>query len=452
MRRSGRTRLHRPAAASRARLRGELHVRRLQHPLPDLGGLLLCLWCLSPLSRLLGVAFENESLLTFADTLLKPFAILVVSEVFVIGFGLLFMLSPTRSILKVFRYTIPVSLVGLLAFAIALLIHSGDTLHANFDNYVQDATGVPNATAAAEKSSGFALAPFALGATLLAVTWPCFSLPYYLGSAYFAGEVRNARRAQLLAGPVTALVAVVGSLILIWLSLGRLGGEFLGAITSADPAALGFGGSPTYMEVAAGSSGSTILGILILVGFGSWLVPTVPMSLLIMSRCMFGWSMDRIAPDALSKVSPRTGAPYVAVGVVTLISAVISYFWAYTDFFTVVVGAFAQIITLGIGCLAVSLLPYKRKDLYDTAPIRGYIGPIPKLTLIGVLGAIGAALIVINFARDESSGVNPSVAPTMFWISLAMFPFRPPPLLRLGGHPSPAGSGRETRDRGDRTQ
>ena len=89
-----------------------------------------------------------------------------------IGFGLLFMLSPTRSILEVFRYTIPVSLVGLLAFAIALLIHSGDTLHANFDNYVQDATGVPNATAAAEKSSGFALAPFALGATLLAVTWP----------------------------------------------------------------------------------------------------------------------------------------------------------------------------------------------------------------------------------------------------------------------------------------
>ena len=171
----------------------------------------------------------------------------------------------------------------------------------------------------------------------------------------------------------------MGSLILIWLSLGRLGGEFLGAITSADPAALGFGGSPTYMEVAAGSSGSTILGILILVGFGSWLVPTVPMSLLIMSRCMFGWSMDRIAPDALSKVSPRTGAPYVAVGVVTLISAVISYFSAYTDFFTVVVGAFAQIITLGIGCLAVSLLPYKRKDLFIyTAPILRVHRPDPE--------------------------------------------------------------------------
>ena len=346
----------------------------------------------------------------------------MVSEIFVIGFGLLFMFSTTRSVLKVFRYTIPVSLIGLLAFAVALLIHSKTTLHANFDNYISDATGVPNATAAAEKSSGFQLAPFAMGATLLAVTWPSFSLPYYLGSAYFAGEVRNARRAQLLAGPVTAVVAVIGSLILIWLSLGKLGGDFLGSIAAADPAALGLGGSPTYMEVAAGSSGSTILGILILIGFGSWLVPTVPMSLLIMTRCMFGWSMDRIAPEALSRVSPRTGSPYVAVGVVTLISAVISYFWAYTDFFTVVVGAFAQIITLGIGCLAASLLPFKRKDLYETAPIRGHFGPIPRLTVIGVLGAIAATLIVVNFARDPSSGVNPSAAPTMFWVSLAMFP------------------------------
>jgi len=150
-------------------------------------GYFFCLWCLSPLSRLLGVAFDSASLLTFSETLLKPFSILVVSEIFVIGFGLLFMFSTTRSVLKVFRYTIPVSLIGLLAFAIALLIHSKTTLHANFDNYIADATGVQHATAAAEKSSGFTLAPFALGATLLAVTWPSFSLPYYLGSAYFAG-------------------------------------------------------------------------------------------------------------------------------------------------------------------------------------------------------------------------------------------------------------------------
>jgi amino acid transporter len=388
-------------------------------------GYYFCLWCLSPLSRLLGVYFSSPGLVNFANTLVEPLSIFIVSEIFVVGFGALFVLRSTRSILKIFRYTLPLSLIGLLAFAIGVLFHSGSALHANFDTYVQGASGVRHATAVAVRSAasnGFSLLPFSLGATVLAITWPSFSLPYYLGSAYFAGEVRAGRRTQLLAGPATAAIAVVGSLLLVWLSLGRLGSGFLGSIASATPGKLGFGGAPTFMEVAAGSSGNIVLGILILIGFGSWLIPTVPMSLLIMTRCMFGWSMDRVAPDALAKVSDRTNSPYVAVIVVTVLSVIMSWFWAYTTVFTVVVGAFGQVITLGIGCLAASLIPFRNKDLYELAPIRGYFGKIPRLTVIGALGALGALLIVLNFARDPFSGVDPSASPVMFWVTLAMFP------------------------------
>jgi amino acid transporter len=159
-----------------------------------------------------------------------------------------------------------------------------------------------------------------------------------------------------------------------------------------------------------------------IIGFGSWLLPTVPMSLMIMTRCMFSWSMDRVAPDALSKVSARTNSPYVAVVVVTAIAAVVSWFWAYTSVFTVVVGAFAQVITLGIGCLAAALIPYRYRDQYETAPIRGYLFGIPKLTIVAVLGVVAAVLIVWNFARDPFSGVHVTQSPGMFWFSLAMFP------------------------------
>ncbi|MFL6098752.1 MAG: amino acid permease [Actinomycetales bacterium] len=389
-------------------------------------GYFFCLWCLSPLARLVGVSAGSSWLISFANTLVEPLSIFIVSEIFVLGFGLLFILRNTRSILRIFRYTLPVSALGLLAFVVAMLLHSKSGLHANFDDYVRGAGGVTDATRAAASSAasnGFTLASFSLGATILAVTWPSFSLPYYLGSAYFAGEVRTGKRAQLLAGPATAVVAVIGSVLLIGISLSRLGTDFLGSVSAADPAKLGLGGSPTYMEVAAGSSGNVVLGALIIIGFGSWLLPTVPMSLLIMTRCMFGWSMDRVAPDALAKVSPRTNSPYVAVIVVTVVSAVISWFWAYTDFFTVVVGAFAQVITLGIGCLAAARLPFKYRDQYETAPIRGRFLGLPRLTWIGLLGAVAALLIVWNFARDPFSGVDPSVKPGMFWFSLAMFPF-----------------------------
>lgn len=168
-------------------------------------GYYFCLWCLSPLFRVLGVYVASPGLLNFANILLHPLSIFIVSEVFVIGFGLLFIMRSTRSILKIFRYTLPLSMIGLLAFAVALLIHSPAALHANFDHYVQGASGVKHATAvaaASAKANGFALLPFSLAATVLAITWPSFSLPYFLGSAYFAGEVRAGRRAQLLAGPL----------------------------------------------------------------------------------------------------------------------------------------------------------------------------------------------------------------------------------------------------------
>ena len=49
----------------------------------------------------------------------------------VLGLAMLFVLRSTRSILKIFRYTLPLSLIGLLAFAVGVLIHSAGTLHAN---------------------------------------------------------------------------------------------------------------------------------------------------------------------------------------------------------------------------------------------------------------------------------------------------------------------------------
>ncbi|MFI7588383.1 APC family permease [Spongisporangium articulatum] len=390
-------------------------------------GYYFCRWCLAPLARIVGVETGSTGLLDLANTLTEPDAVFVVSEVFVLGFGALFVLRTTRSVLKIFRYTLPLSALGLLAFAVALLIHSKSGLQANFDAYVAGARGADDAAAVAARSAadaGFSASPtFSWSATVLAITWPAFSLPYYLGSAYFAGEVRSGKRAQLLAGPLTAVVAVVGSLVLVALSLGRLGPDFLGATQAADyPVTMGIPGPPTYMEVVAGSSGNVVLGVLILIGFGSWLIPTVPMSLLIMTRCMLGWSMDRVAPDALSRVSTRTNSPYVAVLVVTAISAVVSWFWAYTTFFTVVVGAFAQVITLGLGCLAASLLPYRYPDQYETAPLRGRFARVPWLTWIGGLGAVAALLIVWNFARDPFSGVNVDASPEMFWFSLAMFP------------------------------
>ena len=155
-------------------------------------GYYFCQWCLAPLARVLGAYTGNSALLDLGTALTEPLAIFIVSEVFGVGFGLLFIFRNTRAVLKVFRYTLPLSGLGLLAFFGALVFQSTDQLVANFNAYVEAAGGVANAADVARASAadaGFAITGFSITATLLAVTWPSFSLPYYLGSAYFAGEV-----------------------------------------------------------------------------------------------------------------------------------------------------------------------------------------------------------------------------------------------------------------------
>jgi amino acid transporter len=388
-------------------------------------GYFFCLWCLAPLARFIGIQTGNASLVELSAQLTQPLAIFIVGELFVIGYGLLFIFGSIRAILKVFRYTMVVSLAGLAATVVVLLVNNPASVQAAFNSYVESATGIANASQAVIDSAaanGYAIVPFALTATVLAVSWPSFSLPYYLGSSYFAGEVRSGKTAQLLAGPITAIVAFIAAMVVAFLVFNAIGEEFLGSLVAAAPEATNLGGAPTYMEVAAIASGNVLIGALIIIGFGSWLFPTVPMSLLLMTRCIFAWSMDRVVPDPLSKVREQSSSPVNAVILVMIVSAVAAWAWAYTTYFTVVVGAFGQIICLGIGCLAAAVLPYRFKSLYDLSPVNWYVGSVPVISIAGVLGAIGALLIVVNFARDPSSGVNWEVSPTMFWGTLLLFP------------------------------
>ncbi len=389
-------------------------------------GYFFCIWGLSPLAQFLGVELNSPSLVQASTDLASPFAIFVVGELFVFGFALLFTLGNIRTVLKVFKYTMVVSLIGLAATAIVLITSTPAHAMAAFDAYVATATGVQNASAAVTQSAatnGYAPdAPFDLGITILAVSWTAFSMPFYLGSAYFAGEVRSARTPQLLAGPVTATIAFVGAIVVALLAVNGLGQSFLGALAAASSDATGLAGAPTFMQTAAIASGNPIVGSVIIIGFASWLFPTVAMSLLLMTRCIFAWSMDRVVPDSLSKVSERSNSPVNAVILVTVVAAVVAWAWAYTSYFTVVVGAFGQLSALGLGCLAAAIIPYKFRSLYEMSPVGWFIGKVPVLTIVGVLGAIGALLLVVNMVRDPGSGVNIDANPGMFWGSIALFP------------------------------
>ena len=81
-------------------------------------GYFFCIWGLSPLAQFLGVELNNPGLVQASTDLASPFAIFVVGELFVFGFALLFILGNIRTVLKVFKYTMVVSLIGLAVTAV----------------------------------------------------------------------------------------------------------------------------------------------------------------------------------------------------------------------------------------------------------------------------------------------------------------------------------------------
>jgi hypothetical protein len=64
-----------------------------------------------------------------------------------------------------------------------------------------------------------------------------------------------------------------------------------------------------------------------------------------------------------------------------------------------------------ITALAGALLPYRAKAVYEASPGAQYrIGGLPMVTVVGVIGAIVGAVMVLMFAFSDAFGLNTPLA------------------------------------------
>jgi hypothetical protein len=69
--------------------------------------------------------------------------------------------------------------------------------------------------------------------------------------------------------------------------------------------------------------------------------------------------------------------------------------------------------------VAAAILPYRRKDLYEGSPIAGYkVGPIPLVTIAGVIMALFMAWLTYMWASNSTYAVN---SPSSFYMMLGLY-------------------------------
>jgi APA family basic amino acid/polyamine antiporter len=180
----------------------------------------------------------------------------------------------------------------------------------------------------------------------------------------------------------------------------------------ADPAAYGFvAGAPAYPEAAAIASGSAVIGGLIVIGFTAGLLIWLPQTMLLISRSMFAWSFDRIMPEKLSYVDPRSRSPIVAIGVVTVLAIGSTAIYSFTTWFSTLSVLLGLSLTLLVTALAGTVLPYRQRAMVEASPYARRVLGLPLFTVVGGLALLGFGAAIAILLWDPGSGASLSDNP-----------------------------------------
>jgi APA family basic amino acid/polyamine antiporter len=373
-------------------------------------------WYLAPFGfssafTTIGAAADSPTFTRWAtDVTSKNWGFAIGSVTLVLVF--LLMSMNIRVTLRIYQVLFAISLLGVILSIILLLLHGrGDFRDAvsgfggDYDKVIRDAH-------AAGYAGG---AKFDFSNTILAMPLAFASFGYAIVTTYAGGEVRSPRSTGIK-GMLLSL-AIAGTLVALLMGLASrtFGNDFLGSATTLSNSGdenYPFSSPSFFFFFVSMLTSSTTLIVIISISFIVAFIVALPATFLIATRSLFAWSFDRVLPARISSVNERTHSPLVAntiVLVVTLIYlALIVYGTSYflEIFFT---AGLAELLTFMVVALCGIVFAYRRRELYERAPItRKWMAGIPVLTIVGVIALAVYILFFYPLATNDTLGANSS--------------------------------------------
>lgn len=362
--------------------------------------------------------------LSVADWLTSSWGLFIVGTFLLVGSATLFALGGLRLFFKVQIWAFAVYLIGALLIPVLLgLFGSHSGFVGEFNSYAAN-LGVSDAAAklgASAADAGHASTGFSLSETIKSVSVWWFIFGFIYSSNYFAGEIRMQRRTHLFSIPGAVGLVVIILLLLTPAFTKVVGYDMAGQFGLADPGSYGFSGAPAYAELMAIASGSPIIGGIVIIGFAVSMMVWLPQTILLVSRSMFAWSFDRVMPQALSYVEPKTRSPLVAIIVMTTLSIASTAVYSFTDWFSSLAALLGLSLTLLVTAISGVVLPLRHPKLVASTAYGRKILGIPLLSLVGggaVLGFGGAITILLV---DPNSGASLANNPGKLIMAVAVY-------------------------------
>jgi APA family basic amino acid/polyamine antiporter len=121
-------------------------------------------------------------------------------------------------------------------------------------------------------------------------------------------------------------------------------------------------------------------------------------------------SLDGLLPEWWGRVNRKTHTPNNAIFALAVSYVVIAFVYLLYPHLTAFFAAITLLSITGFAVtnLAAAVMPWKTRALYESAPagVRMKIGPVPVITICGVIFAIFAAVLDYLALTQTALGVN----------------------------------------------
>jgi amino acid transporter len=362
---------------------------------------------LSSVFQAFSVKLGNPSLLNaaaFAESSIGGF---VIGLAVLVIFGFI-LIRRMKVLLKVQLITFIIAIVGILAMIIVLLANTREGFIQAFNAYAAPFVKSPNPynhVLETAKAEGYVFSKaLNWSSTWKSIVWPFFALAFCAQSASFAGEIRKVGRSQLIGTTGAVTLAAALMLVVIALSNRVIGWEFIGAISYL-PEGVG-PATPWFHFLTVLVAGNPLWWLLILIGWMAWTYYWVPVNMLYVTRTVFAWAFDRIAPAGLGKVHERFHTPVNTVIWGTVVCIFFLVLIQLTPYFGTLVGIVTMTLTFVIMGISAFVFPFVKKDLFDRSPVNYRIIGIPVMSILGLINAGFMGFVLYRLIADDLVGAR----------------------------------------------
>ncbi|MGM8365627.1 APC family permease [Virgibacillus sp. W0181] len=377
---------------------------------------------LSTLFRVLAAFTGSPNILALAEYSVQPLGIFIIGITLVLLSGAMFIFGTgLKTFMRIQRWGFALYLIGAIILPIIVIFIMSRGFPEAFNSYMS-ALNIDNAYDKVIESGAFVVPEVtSTKQTILAMTLPLFIFGNIFQSAYFSGEIKRGKGIHTWAMPGALGISVVIVLLLIFAYEKSIGKLFLGSATLAPVNDVGYSFMPTYVEMAAISSGNMLIAIIIALGLVVQFALWVPQTIISVSRSLFAWSFDGLVSRKVSSVNEKTRSPVVAVSIIGILSCFSVALSAFVPGLTLLTGLLGVTMVLVFVSIAGIFFPYKQPDTWKGSAFNGKVFGFPTISVVGALSLIAMLFIVGVLLMDPNSGTSWITDRKMVYIVLIIY-------------------------------